>query len=101
MSTAQPPIGDDQIWSWEACVAAHCRRTHPTFYIKGQGEVDVAYVRDDRFWPVQVKWTNQLRPKALKQIARYPNGEIWSRSREPGEVNGVRSLPLPIELLRF
>ena len=98
------PAATDPIWASqiaEACVAAHCRRAHPTFYIKGQGEVDVAYVRGGRFWPVEVKWTNQLRPKALKQIARYPNGEIWNKSREPGEVNGVRALPLPIELLRF
>ena len=98
------PAATDPIWASqivEACVAAHCRRRHPTFYIKAQGEVDVAYVRDGRFWPVEIKWTNQLRPKALKQIMRYPNGEIWGKSREPGEVNGVRVLPLPIELLRF
>ena len=84
----------------EACVANHIRRFFPTYYIKAQGEVDIAYVRDGRFWPVEIKWTNQLRPKSLKQIARYGNGEIWSKSRHSGEIEGVNVLPLPIELLR-
>ena len=84
----------------EACVANHFRRFFPTYYIKGQGEVDVAYVRDGRFWPVEIKWTNQLRPKSVKQIARYSNGEIWSKSRRRGEIDGVKTVPLPVELMR-
>ena len=84
----------------EACVANHFRRFFPTYYIKAQAEVDIAYVRDKRFWPVEIKWTNQLRPKTLKQIARYANGEIWSKSRHVGEIEGVKVRPLPIELLR-
>ena len=94
----------DPVWASrivEACVATHCRRAHPTYYIKAQGEVDVAYVRDGRFWPVGVKWANQLRPKSVKQIARYPNGEIWSKSRRPGTIAGVKVLPLPLQLLRM
>ena len=94
---AADPVRGSQIV--EACVAAHCRRAHPTYYIKAQGEVDVAYVRDGRFWPVEVKWTNQLRPKDIKQVARYANGEIWSKGREVGEMNGVSVLPLPLRLL--
>ena len=61
--------------------------------------MDIAYVRDDRFWPVEIKWTNQLRPKTLKQIARYGNGEIWSKQRRSAEINGVKVLPLPVALL--
>ena len=97
------PLLRDPVWSSqmvEACVANHFRRFFPTYYIKAQGEVDIAYVRDGRFWPVEIKWTNQLRPKSLKQIARYGNGEIWSKSRHMGEIDGVKVLPLPIELLR-
>ena len=91
------PVRGSQIV--EACVAAHCRRAHPTYYIKARGEVDVAYVRDGRFWPVEVKWNNQPRPKDIKQVARYANGEIWGKGREVGEINGVRVLPLPLRLL--
>ena len=94
----------DPVWESkivEACVASHFHRFHPTYYIKAQAEVDIAYVRDGRFWPVEIKWTSQLRPKALKQIARYGNGEIWSKSRQTGEINGVRVMPLPVQLLRL
>jgi len=84
----------------EASVACNLRRFHPTFYIKGQGEVDIAYVRDDQFCPIEIKWGNQLRPKSIKQIARYGNGEIWRRQRSVGEVAGIRALPLPVQLLR-
>ena len=92
----------DPVWGSqivEACVAAHHRRAHPTYYIKAGGEVDVAYVRDGRFWPVEVKWTNQLRPKDIKQVARYANAEIWGKGRQVGELNGVKVLPLPLRLL--
>ena len=97
------PLSQDPVWSSqmvEACVSNHIRRFFPTYYIKARGEVDIAYIRAGRFWPVEIKWTNQLRPKSLKQIARYGNGEIWSKSRHAGEIEGVKVLPLPIELLR-
>ncbi len=99
LAAAQHPVWASQIV--EACVASHFRRYFPTYYIKAQAEVDIAYVRAGRFWPVEIKWTNQLRPKTLKQIARYENGEIWSKSPHVGEIDGIGVRPLPIELLRI
>ena len=99
---AQSALGEP-LWSSkivEASVASILHRFHPTFYIKGQGEVDIAFVRDDRFWPIEIKWGSQLRPKSIKQIARYGNGEIWRRERSVGEVAGIKALPLPVQLLR-
>jgi len=85
----------------EACVATHYRRYFPTYYIKAEGEVDVAYIDRNRFWPLEVKWTKQLRPKALKQIAKYPNSRILTRSRQSGKVLGIPTEPLPLALLRL
>lgn len=85
----------------EAVVVSLVRRSWPTYYIKAKGEVDVAYVDGRRFWPVEVKWTSQLRPKDLQQIARYPNGRIWDRSRTRRTVSGVPTEPLPLALLRL
>ena len=78
----------------EASTAAHYRRHYPTYYIKGEGEVDIAYIRDDRFWPVEIKWTGQLRPKTLKQIGEYTNGCILARQSRPSKIAGI-----PVELL--
>lgn len=85
----------------EACVATHFRRKYATFYVKAQGEVDVAYVKDKRFWPIEVKWTQQLRPKQLKQISKYPNGKILTRSTTRGKIEGIPTEPLPVALLRL
>jgi predicted AAA+ superfamily ATPase len=98
------PIVSDPTWTArlvEACVATHYRRFYPTYYIKAKGEVDVAYVDQNRFWPLEVKWTSQLRPKALKQIAKYPNGRILTKSRQHGEILGVSAEPLPLALLHL
>jgi predicted AAA+ superfamily ATPase len=94
----------DQQWSSklaEACKTTHFRRKFPTFYVKAKGEVDVAYVNENRLWPVEVKWTRQLRPKQIKQIAMYPNGRILTKSKVKGEIQGVPTEPLPLALLRL
>jgi len=99
----QPLIANEE-WSsklTEACVVTLYRRKFPTYYIKAKGEVDVAYVDKNRFWPVEIKWTRQLRPKQIKQIAKYPNGKILTRSRESGAISGVPAEPLPLEVLRL
>jgi hypothetical protein len=85
----------------EACVTTHYRRIFPTYYIKSKGEVDIAYVDKNRFWPVEVKWSAQLRPKQLKQITKYPNGLILTKSKRQGEIQGIPAIPLPLALLRI
>ena len=98
------PAVSDPIWSGrlaEACVSTHLRRFFPTYYIKAEGEVDAAVVREGRFWPIEVKWTGQLRPKDLKQIRKYANGVIWGRVRTRHELQGVPVYPLPLALLRL
>jgi len=98
------PLLSDTEWSAklsEACVTTHYRRMFPTYYIKSKGEVDIAYVDKNRFWPVEVKWSGQMRPKQLRQIAKYPNGMILTKSRQQGEIQGVPTIPLPLALLRL
>lgn len=85
----------------EACVATQVRRHFPTYYLKAEGEVDVAVVHGGRFWPLEVKWTGQVRPKDLKQIRKYHNGVVWGRVRAPGNLEGVPIEPLPLALARF
>jgi hypothetical protein len=85
----------------EACATTHYRRIFPTYYIKSKGEVDIAYVDKNQFWPVEVKWSAQLRPKQFKQITKYPNGLILTKSRQQGEIHGIPTMPLPVALLRI
>lgn len=85
----------------EACVVAHYRRFYPTYYIKADGEVDIAYVDKRRFWPIEVKWGNQIRTKDLKQITRYQNAKIFTKFKAPGQIQGIPTEPLPLALWRL
>ena len=83
----------------ESCAVSHFWRFWPTYYIKGAGEVDIAYVRDNRFQPVEVKWTGQLRPGDFKQASKYPDSIICSRADQPPEICGIPCRPLITTLL--
>ena len=85
----------------EACAIGHYQRYFPTYYIKAEGEVDIAYIDQNRFWPVEIKWSKQLRPKDLKQIAKYPNGRILSKGLQRGTMRGLPVESLPLALFRL
>ena len=73
----------------QATIAGFIPRT-----IKSESEVDVAYLKDDTFWPVEIKWTNQLRPKDLKQISKYTNGLILTKSETASSIFETPTYPL-------
>jgi hypothetical protein len=79
-------------------VISHYQRFHPCFYIKAEGEVDLAYVNQGKFFPIEVKWTNQMRPKDLKQIEKYSNALILSKLKQPSMINNIPTEPLPLHL---
>lgn len=83
----------------ESTVVTHYRRYFPTYYIKADGEVDVAYINKKRFWPVEIKWTTQLRSKDLKQITKYNNAFIYAKTDMLTDIMGVPVMPLPLALI--
>ena len=85
----------------EACAAAHHHRLHPTYYIKGDGEVDIAYVTEGGFQPIEVKWTGQIRSTDLKQARKYPNSIICSTVAAVDRLHGLRNELLPAHLQRL
>lgn len=85
----------------EACVVTHFRRFFPTYYIKAEGEVDVAFVKNNKMWPVEVKWTTQLRSQDLKQILKYKNGQIWAKVKHMSSLSDIPIQPLPLALLNI
>jgi len=82
----------------ESCVVSHYQRFYPTFYIKAEGEVDLAYLDQNKFYPIEVKWTKQLRSKDLKQIKKYKNGLILSQLKQQGLIENTPTVPLPLHL---
>lgn len=97
----KPMFADPILYSElvESCVITQFRRFFPTYYIKAEGDVDIAYVHNNRFWPVEIKWTNQIRPKDLKQIRKYNNGEIYANVNALQQLDNLPVKPLPLALL--
>lgn len=78
----------------EACVSSHYRRWYPTYYIKAEGEVDIAFINNKKFWPIEIKWTQQLRAKDLKQIQKYKNGIILAKQSTIRDLHETPCYPL-------
>lgn len=86
----------------ETVVIDHCKRLVKTFYIKGdKGEVDLALVQGKKFYPFEIKWTQQLRSSALKQIQQYPQGAILSKSAGYSAIGPNKVMPILAFLLGF
>lgn len=78
----------------ESVVITHYRRFFETYYIKGEAEVDIAYINDGRFWPIEIKWREQSRRKELKQLSKYPNGLLLTKSSVFETIGRIKSVPL-------
>lgn len=85
----------------EGVFAAHVARFAEVFYVKGQGEIDVAWVDNRALQMVEVKWTTQLRPEELKEIRRRGRGLIAGRVLRSASYEGIPVLPAAVVLLRL
>lgn len=97
------PLLEDTEWAGrlaELCADGHHACRHPTYYIKAEGEVDIAYVEGGRFVPVEVKWTGQVRSGDLKQLRKYRNARIVSHDTA-ATIHGIPNEFLPLHLLRL
>ncbi len=63
--------------------------------------MDIAYIDQNRFWPIEIKWTQQLHPKDLKQILKYPNARIFSKQATLTEIHQIPVTFLPRALLQI
>lgn len=80
----------------EGCISSLLRRYYRTYYIKSEGEVDIAIPYRRGFLPVEIKWTENLRRNDLKQILKYKKGIIGYKGRKIGRFEQLYVLPIPI-----
>ncbi|MHB1947539.1 MAG: ATP-binding protein [Gammaproteobacteria bacterium] len=78
----------------EACVASHCYRFGKVYYFKGQGEIDVIWVKGRNFQPIEIKWSNQIRPTDLKMLKQFKNSVILGKSQQSGMIDEIHLLPV-------
>lgn len=100
-SMIKPLIADAQ-WRGklvESIVVNHFSRFQPTYYIKtSKGEVDIAIVHERNIFPIEVKWTSQLRRQDLKLVRNMPQGRVWANVSEQFDLDGMKIEPLPLAL---
>lgn len=78
----------------ESCVASHLFRFGKTFYFKGQGEVDVVWLRDNTLQAFEVKWGEQIRPVDLKMLKQFRQPFILTKIPYKGQVDHIKSIPV-------
>lgn len=79
----------------ETVAINHICRLHPTYHIKAEGDVGIATIQGHGFVPIEIKWTEQLRSKTLKQLKKYPNAEIWHKHPQPTMLHNIPARHLP------
>jgi len=85
----------------EACAAGQFHSDFPLYYLKGEGEIDLIVVLGKNFLPLEIKWSNQLRPKDLAQLKKYPHSILLTKQTEQGQIENLRIYPLPLFLVLY
>jgi uncharacterized protein len=79
----------------EAVVASHCHRNGKAFYFKGEGEIDVIWLKSKKLTAIEVKWSEQLRPADLKTLRHFRgHGLILTKNANSGLVDNIKTLPI-------
>ncbi len=78
----------------EASVASAVRRFNKTFYFKGQGEIDVISLKDDKIYAIEVKWSEQIRPADLKMLKQFKNSFVLTKNQKEGSLEHIQYVPV-------
>ncbi|MDO8644592.1 MAG: ATP-binding protein, partial [bacterium] len=83
----------------EAVTAAHFRKNFQTFYVKGNGEIDLVIVSGNKNAYLEVKWAQQIRSLDLAELKKHKPAFILTKQIGKGSVDGIDVYPLPYFLL--
>lgn len=77
----------------EACVASHCKRHDKVFYFKGEGEIDVIWLQENKkAQAIEVKWAEQIRAHDLKMLKLFKDSLILTKQSRSGQVDHIKSM---------
>lgn len=80
----------------EETISALFKRRWSTYYIKAEGEVDIAIIKGNRFFPIEVKNSVVFGPGEIKQIIKYKNGIIASAGQQIMPFRQLTIVPIPV-----
>jgi len=79
----------------EQTISSLFNRDRQTFYIKAEGEVDIAIVSGKKFLPIEIKNSLAIDRKDLKQILKYKNGIVGYAGFESRKFEHLTVIPIP------
>jgi predicted AAA+ superfamily ATPase len=80
----------------ENVIVSLFRRKYKTFYIKSEGEVDLALIFENKIIPIEIKWSDNLKKGDLKQILKFKKGIIAYKGPQFGRFEHLYVIPAPI-----
>lgn len=80
----------------EGTIASLFSREWESYYIKAEGEVDIAIVKNNKFLPIEIKNSVVLNKRELKQILKYKNGIVGYAGYEIGKFDHLDVVPIPL-----
>lgn len=80
----------------EGCLVSLFKRNSDVYYLKAEGEVDIALLKEKSFFPIEVKRSLSINKKELKQILKYKRGIIAYSGLEPGRFEHLDAVPIPL-----
>ncbi len=80
----------------EGAIAALFKRKWETYYIKAEGEVDIAIIKGNSFFPIEVKNSIVLGPSQVKQIVKYKKGIVANAGMEIMPFKHLILVPIPV-----
>lgn len=78
----------------EGTVTSLFNRSFETYYIKAEGEVDLAIILSKHFIPIEIKNSLTLNKKDLKQILKYKRGIIGYAGLKTGKFEHLDVAPI-------
>ncbi len=58
-------------------------------------------LKNERFWPVEVKWAAQIHANELKQLSKYAKSIVLTKKKEKGMLDRFPTIPVPLALLEL
>ena len=80
----------------EGVITSLFNRGRAAYYIKAEGEVDLALIQGRKIVPIEIKNSLVLNKKDLKQIIKYKQGLIGYAGEAIGSFEHLQVLPIPL-----
>ncbi|MFP4520785.1 MAG: AAA family ATPase [Fibrobacterota bacterium] len=78
----------------ESALASHINTYYTTCYISRGKEIDIAYTKNGKIFPIEIKWSPVIRSSYFNLISHFDNSVLGSLSQTGRRIGKVKVIPL-------